>query len=106
MAISLTFLLLFQVMPWVSLYCIVRYGPIRNRWWKGENALGFALFIGAIAFSAGFFGPMIFAPGANQGPMLGIFYTGPAGLVAGTIWGSARAWRRRQSQARRSVVMR
>ena len=30
-----------------------------------------ALVIGAIGFVGGFFGPMLFAPGANQGPLLG-----------------------------------
>lgn len=53
-----------------------------------------ALLLGAIGFVAGFFGPMIFAPGANQGPMLGIFITGPGGAVlgavGGAIWWSAR----------------
>lgn len=32
-----------------------------------------AIVTGAIGFLAGFVGPMIFAPGANQGPLLGIF---------------------------------
>jgi hypothetical protein len=44
--------------------------------------------LGAIAFCGGFFGPMIFAPGANQGPLLGIFNTGPLGFAAGAIGGS------------------
>lgn len=30
---------------------------------------------------------MIFAPGANQGPMLGIFITGPAGALLGAVAG-------------------
>jgi hypothetical protein len=46
-----------------------------------------ALVTGGIAFAAGFFGPMIFIPGANQGPLLGIFITGPLGLVAGAVGG-------------------
>jgi hypothetical protein len=37
----------------------------------------------------GFLGPMILAPEANQGPLLGIFITGPLGLVVGAI-----AWHR------------
>ena len=32
---------------------------------------------------------MQFHPGANQGPMLGIFFTGPAGALLGTWY-----WRR------------
>jgi hypothetical protein len=43
--------------------------------------------VGGISFCAGFFGPMIFAPGANQGPMLGLFITGPLGFIAGGIGG-------------------
>ena len=34
---------------------------------------------GGIGFAGGFFGPIIFMPGANQGPLLGIFITGPLG---------------------------
>ena len=46
-----------------------------------------ALVTGGIGFVGGFFGPMIFAPDANQGPLLGIFITGPLGLVIGAIGG-------------------
>jgi hypothetical protein len=43
------------------------------------------LFLGLVGFAAGFFGPMIFAPGANQGPLLGIFITGPVGFLMGLV---------------------
>lgn len=46
-----------------------------------------AVMCGGIGFAGGFFGPMIFAPGANQGPLLGIFITGPGGFVLGGIAG-------------------
>lgn len=46
-----------------------------------------AVLVGGIGFIGGFLGPMIFAPGANQGPLLGIFITGPAGFVVGGIIG-------------------
>ena len=46
-----------------------------------------ALVVGAIGFVGGFFGPMIFAPGANQGPLLGILITGPIGVLAGALGG-------------------
>lgn len=88
------FQLLFPLGPIVGLWAIVRYGPIQNRWWRRENPVGFALFVGAIAFLIGFVGPMIVTPGANQGPLLGIFVTGPAGLVVGLVWGLLRAARR------------
>lgn len=48
---------------------------------------------GATGFVLGFFGPMLLAPGANQGPMLGIFITGPAGALIGLIVGLVRARR-------------
>jgi hypothetical protein len=60
----------------------------------GAAVMGAAI-LGGIGFAAGFFGPMIFAPQANQGPLLGIFITGPAGVVLGAIggylYGMARA---------------
>ncbi len=43
--------------------------------------------VGGIAFTAGFIGPIIFTPEANQGPLLGIFFTGPIGTLVGTILG-------------------
>ena len=46
-----------------------------------------AMVIGAIGFIGGFFGPMVFAPGANQGPLLGILITGPVGVLIGAIGG-------------------
>ncbi len=50
------------------------------------------LILGAAGFAAGFFGPMIFVPDANQGPMVGIFLSGPGGLVMGLIlWGTCSA---------------
>ena len=56
-----------------------------------------ALLFGAIGFVAGFLGPLIFMPEANQGPLLGIFVTGPAGVllgaVAGLVYGLARSRR-------------
>jgi hypothetical protein len=43
--------------------------------------------LGATGFAAGFFGPMLLSPQANQGPMLGIFITGPGGLLCGAVLG-------------------
>jgi hypothetical protein len=50
-----------------------------------------ALIVGGIGFCAGFFGPMVFAPDANQGPLLGIFITGPLGVLLGAIGGAVYA---------------
>jgi hypothetical protein len=54
-----------------------------------------ALVVGAAAFAAGFFGPILLTPEANQGPLLGIFVTGPLGFVAGLAWGLFRELRRK-----------
>ncbi|TPI40767.1 hypothetical protein FJW05_24375 [Mesorhizobium sp. B2-9-1] len=43
--------------------------------------------LGVIGFLGGFVGPVIFTPEANQGPLLGIFITGPLGFVLGLIVG-------------------
>src|SRR5687767_6499059 len=53
--------------------------------------LRWAFIAGGIGFALGFFGPIIFMPGANQGPMLGIFITGPLGFVGGALGGFVRA---------------
>lgn len=42
-----------------------------------------ALLVGAVGFAGGFLGPMMMTPGANQGPLLGMFITGPLGAVLG-----------------------
>jgi hypothetical protein len=42
---------------------------------------------GSTGFAVGFFGPIVFAPEANQGPLLGIFVTGPLGLIFGALTG-------------------
>ena len=59
------------------------------------TALVWAAVAGAIGFAGGFFGPMIFAQDANQGPMLGLFITGPLGFIGGGICGALYAlWRK------------
>lgn len=47
------------------------------------------LTLGALGFLIGFFGPLLLAPQANQGPLLGIFITGPAGAAVGGLAGLA-----------------
>ncbi len=37
---------------------------------------------------AGFFGPILLNPDANQGPLLGLFITGPGGAIGGLILGA------------------
>src|SRR5262245_61729183 len=51
-------------------------------------SIGMAAVIGGVAFAAGFAGPIILRPDLPQGPLLGIFITGPLGVVAGAILGA------------------
>ena len=50
--------------------------------------------MGVIGFVGGFVGPLIFTPEANQGPLLGIFITGPLGFVLGLVVGLMLSLRR------------
>jgi hypothetical protein len=49
------------------------------------GVLRWVLIVGAVGFAAGFLGPITFNPEANQGPLLGIFITGPAGGALGLL---------------------
>ena len=51
--------------------------------------------LGVIGFLGGFVGPVIFTPEANQGPLLGIFITGPLGSLLGAVGGFVYARNRR-----------
>ncbi len=46
-----------------------------------------ALAMGTVGGAAGFLGPILLNPDANQGPLLGIFITGPGGAIAGAVLG-------------------
>ena len=87
--------LLFPLIAIGSIVLAVRHGPFRNRWWRDETVAGFTLTVAWICFLVGFVGPMLVRPDANQGPLLGILYTGPLGLLLGFAWGLRRASRRR-----------
>ena len=76
----------------------------RNAWYGSADGLpasGYAgmgaVVLGVSGFVLGFFGPMIFAPEANQGPMLGIFITGPGGALLGAVLGWAYGVKQVQS---------
>ena len=59
------------------------------------TAARWAAIAGAIGLCGGFFGPLILTPEANQGPLLGLFITGPLGFIGGGICGLIYAlWRR------------
>lgn len=53
---------------------------------SGPSLFFWARTMGFLGFVVGFFGPMILVPDANQGPMLGIFITGPLGFVLGILF--------------------
>ena len=53
----------------------------------GVAMLGGALVVGGLGLAVGFLVPALLDPGANQGPLLGIFITGPLGVVAGAVGG-------------------
>ena len=72
-------------------------GPLLPEGVGGSVAIG-AVSVGAVGFLGGFIGPILLMPEANQGPLLGIFFTGPLGVVIGAIGGGLLAvWRRRNS---------
>ena len=58
-------------------------------------AIAGAVIFGLIGFMIGFVGPIVFTPQANQGPLLGIFITGPAGAIIGFIVGALYSQLRR-----------
>jgi hypothetical protein len=51
-----------------------------------------ALALGAVGFVCGFFGPIALNPSANQGPLLGLFITGPGGALLGLVLGGVAAF--------------
>jgi hypothetical protein len=53
-----------------------------------SSALIGGFVLGSIGFLGGFIGPIIFMPSSNQGPLLGIFITGPLGFIIGLIIGA------------------
>jgi hypothetical protein len=52
---------------------------------KPAPRLKWPLILGVVGFAAGFFGPLVFVPEANQGPLVGIFISGPLGVVIGFV---------------------
>ncbi len=82
----------------------VAAGALAALMWRGMQretpgllgtAMAWAGIAGGVGFFGGFFGPMVLTPEANQGPLLGLFITGPLGVVAGAIGGLTYSlWRR------------
>ena len=55
------------------------------------KVLRWTVIVGITGFLSGFIGPMILAPDANQGPLLGLLITGPTGALLGSVLGIAAA---------------
>lgn len=97
---SIEFAMIFAMI----LALVVAYYVARFVWRRTESLTGGpfvtaglgAAIVGAIGFIGGFFGPIIFAPDANQGPLLGLFITGPLGVVVGAIGGYIYGFSRSQ----------
>jgi len=52
---------------------------------RPPGMLRWVLILGGIGFAAGFIGPVVLNPEANQGPLVGIFLSGPGGAVLGLL---------------------
>ena len=52
---------------------------------RGPGALVWIFLVGGIGFFAGFVGPIVLNPDANQGPLIGIFLSGPGGAILGLL---------------------
>jgi hypothetical protein len=98
LAFLLTLTVLPEALAWLQPIAALAFAAwVAHRVWRGlvvasDGSLAIhvgmgAAILGGLGFVLGFFGPMIFAPEANQGPMLGLFITGPGGAVLGAIAG-------------------
>ena len=67
--------------PTVLYWIAASGGQVR----KSEWIVGCAVGLGLLGLLGGTLGPLLLAPEANQGPLLGIFFTGPGGLVVGAL---------------------
>src|SRR5262249_5343281 len=56
--------------------------PIVARW-----TITTAVVVGGVSFLAGVAGPILLGPSSPQGPLLGICFTGPLGVVVGAVIG-------------------
>ncbi len=66
-------------------------------------AAGGGFLMGFTGFVIGFFGPIRFQPWANQGPMLGLFVTGPGGVLLGAILGIGLGFSHPEWSTRRRI---
>jgi hypothetical protein len=64
-----------------------------------QRAIQYGLIVGALGFCLGFFGPMLLDPTSGNGPLLGIFITGPVGGLIGALAGLCREIASRRSKS-------
>jgi hypothetical protein len=62
-----------------------------------------ALLFGATGFAIGYFGPVMFMPEANQGPLIGIFVTGPGGAIVGAIIGAVIGYKKSKETVKNDI---
>ncbi len=86
-----------ELPDWISV-ALALFGAVLVAWytWRlvsgekmgtGISVLCGALMLGGLGFIIGFLGPMILAKDTSQGPLVGIFITGPLGVFLGAIGG-------------------
>lgn len=67
--------------------------------------LRWVLALGVAGFVSGYVGPIVLDPDANQGPLVGIFITGPGGALAGLVLGALFALLPVSDLVRRRALM-
>lgn len=76
---------LIAYLPLVIWRGVLRRSSGPSLWRYTCTALSLVFGLGFIGFALGFFGPIFLSPASAQGPLLGIFVTGPLGAVVGLI---------------------
>jgi hypothetical protein len=77
------------VLPWIAGFWIVRHGPWRSRFWRGETVSGFTATAVMAAAIAGFLVGGVFL--GQFGPPIGVLASLPVGILVGVLWGLQRA---------------
>lgn len=78
---------------------------VRSHWRGCMRVFRWLGVLGSIGFLCGFVGPIVLAPESNQGPMLGLFITGPTGVLLGAILGVVAGAARLSAQTQSRVLV-
>lgn len=54
---------------------------------RSAQPLGRGIVLGVVGLVVGYWGPLRYSPSLSQGPLLGLFFTGPLGFVLGCAFG-------------------